>query len=648
MKLTQQNYKQQRGNIDWARFPKQLLGEPKTLVDDCADNGWKDVLPEEQEIIDRFFTFANKLISKDTTLVKGTSTYKGDDIDPSKIDFKPGDKESAERWAASPARKAIEKAASKAARSSKPVSKAPVKKAAAPKEAASKPKPAPVELPPAKQVDHIPTGTVFIKRYVSLHSKVKSREQVLALAHGLNKAITEQRITRLHPAIKEIERMQEELVKMCNTMGAQAKIEIAEPSLSHYRDIARGEEVRASVRLLKQFIQVSGKAPDKKKAELLGRKLAVAYETIPHTDNYRADLAKAARCMADYVDGKHKTILTPEAQLHGIGSIAMGGMNGLGSLTTGENALLHVLAQSGIKNLTLPSLNRAFKGCAAPGLCVDLAKIIIRREKITSIDGLRAHFQAGRKGTRQGISGVGRITEADVLEVRLSGVGEGAGIGNAEAAGRNHDLPHRTITPPVANGQKPRPAMAVAAKPATQSSSGRTISARDLARMHFKTIGYHGKYKSVIGDPAVGFKMMVYGKPFQGKSSMVIELCKELATLGRGNIAYLALEEGISMSMQKKIVDRGAANVSGLDFIDYLPDSFTGYGFVVIDSVSDRGMSREKLRELFLKNPGVCFISIFHATKDGDARGGLDFAHDMDIILEVDKHEPIVKKNRFL
>jgi len=175
--------------------------------------------------------------------------------------------------------------------------------------------------------------------------------------------------------------------------------------------------------------------------------------------------------------------------------------------------------------------------------------------------------------------------------------------------------------------------------PTISGESSQTVTARDLAKMRFKTIGYNGRFKDVVGDPALGFHMMVYGKPFQGKSSFVIE---------KGRIAYLALEEGISASMQKKVVDRGAANVDGLDFLGTMPTSFSGYGFIVIDSVSDRSIKRETLRELFLQNPQTCFICIFHATKEGTARGGLDYSHDMDIILKIERHAASVEKNRFL
>jgi len=62
----------------------------------------------------------------------------------------------------------------------------------------------------------------------------------------------------------------------------------------------------------------------------------------------------------------------------------------------------------------------------------------------------------------------------------------------------------------------------------------------------------------------------------------------------------------------------------------------------------DRSISREQLREMFLNHPQTCFICIFHATKAGSARGGLDYSHDMDIIVKIENLKPVVEKNRFL
>jgi hypothetical protein len=76
------------------------------------------------------------------------------------------------------------------------------------------------------------------------------------------------------------------------------------------------------------------------------------------------------------------------------------------------------------------------------------------------------------------------------------------------------------------------------------------------------------------------------------------------------------------------------------------PSPLQGYSFVVLDSVSDRSIKRDKLRKMFLDNPDTSFICIFRSTKDGDARGGLNYSHDMDI--KIKNHKPIIEKNRFL
>ncbi len=495
------------------------------------------------------------------------------------------------------------------------------------------------DLPEPKQVVAIPTSTAFIKRYVALHSKVKTRDQIVSLIHGLQKAITEQRIKTGNPALREIEKMQAELLQLATTMGESAKIEIDAPSLAHYKQIAQGEEVRTSVRLLKAFISMTGKAYDKAKAAALHKKMEKALETIPKEDAYLSQLSTAAKALAAYVDGKDKTITIPSAVLHGLGGIATGrGMAGLGIAPgSGEGAIIRLLREEGLKNLSECTLRKAFRKTVAPSLCLEIARNLIRRGELT-MAVLNNQVSKKKSISLEGIDGdddahSSRISDLDILEMRLaqkrSSANAVGGLGAVDV------------------GQPSQPMQPIRQKPQI-ALPAETVSARDLAKMRFKTIGYNGRFKDVVGDPAVGFHMMVYGKPFQGKSSFVIELCKDLAQLRRGRIAYLALEEGISASMQKKVIDRGADNADGLDFLGVMPASFSGFSFVVIDSVSDRSMKRETLRELFLQNPQTCFICIFHATKEGTARGGLDYSHDMDIIIKIEAHTSFVEKNRFL
>jgi hypothetical protein len=618
MQLSQSNYLQYRDRIDWPRMPAALADKPKAVTDNAAAKGWAEMGEQTKKAVAQFFKLCNLLIAKDGTLLQaGQDEVSADPPQPTKRQRRPA--------AITP----LVKPKRTAAKRSKPGKEA--------HEILTK---LPAGIPRAKEVPVIATHTSFIKRYLAMHDKIKTRDQVVSLLHGLQKAFTEQRIKKNNPALREIQKMQSELIALCGKMDDRVRIEITEPYLSHYREIADGEEVRTSVKLLKQFIQINGKAPDKAKTERLGKKMAAAFDTIPREDIYRPELSAGAKAIAAYVNGTTKTVGIPASSLHGLSGLAGTGSASALGRTDGSNPVIDLLREARIKDLTEASLERAFSKTAAPGLCLELAKLMIRQGKLnmavlrgqevkpflprrTELAGMHLEDEHSAQG----------ISQTELLDLRLAGAGHPmtAGLGS------------------VVESRTPGFTRAIPKPPAMHQDQGmEKVSARDLAKLRFKTIGYHGRFKHVVGDPAIGFHMMVYGKPFQGKSSFVIELCKDLAALGKGRIAYLALEEGISASMQKKVVDRGAANVDGLDFLGAMPASFAGYSFVVIDSVSDRSMKREALRELFLHNPQTCFICIFHATKEGSARGGLDYSHDMDIILKIENHKPVVEKNRFL
>jgi hypothetical protein len=608
MNITTANYFTSVQSLDWNAVPASLKKMHDTLIPEVSENDWKEYSSDAdiKRTVDKYFGYITKYMPAS-----------------SRAPVKPA----------------------------KPVSLPKPKKPSAAKVPTPKIKPVvltPVELPEPKQVVHITTATAFIKRYAALHGKVKTREQILSLTHGFQKAITEQRIRKDSPVLKEVERMQRELLTLLSSMTGNVKIEIDAAFLAHCRQIAQGEEVRTSVKLIKSFITMSGKAYDKVKASTLLKKMETAVGKIPAEDPYRSQLIAAMETLGRYCKGTHTTVGIPPAFLYGLGTVAtVGYADGLGYVGSGDGsgAVIRLLRAEGVKDLSERTLKKAVRGTAAPGLCLELARMLIQRGDLSMAVLNTPPVKTSYREKGMGLAGIdeynsgvsfGGISGLDVLEMQLD---RSALSGSSVAPGNKL----QAAKPATLNAQRP-------ARPVqhSESASPDTISAKDLAKMTFQTIGYNGRFRNVVGDPEVGFRMMVFGKPFQGKSSFVIELCKDLAALKIGKITYLALEEGISMSMQKKVIDRGAANVEGLEFKGAIPASFDGYSFVVIDSVSDRGISREKLREMFLHNPDTCFICIFHATKTGAARGGLDFAHDMDIIIRIEEHQPFVEKNRFL
>lgn len=160
------------------------------------------------------------------------------------------------------------------------------------------------------------------------------------------------------------------------------------------------------------------------------------------------------------------------------------------------------------------------------------------------------------------------------------------------------------------------------------------ISSSELAGMDFETIGLKGKYRELIGDPSVGFSAMVFGLPKSGKSTLCIDFAKYLAE-NHGKVLYVAIEEGFGYTLKEKFERLGAMHPN-LIIAEKIPDDLSPYQFVFIDSVSKARLTSHDLTKLRKENPKTAFVFIFHTTKEGNFRGQQDFAHDVDVIIEVE------------
>jgi hypothetical protein len=159
------------------------------------------------------------------------------------------------------------------------------------------------------------------------------------------------------------------------------------------------------------------------------------------------------------------------------------------------------------------------------------------------------------------------------------------------------------------------------------------IPTAELAGMEFETIGLQGKYHDLIGDPCVGFSAMVFGLPKSGKSTLCIDFAKYLAE-HHGKVLYCAIEEKFGYTLKEK-VERLKAVHPKLYVAEEIPENFSDFNFVFIDSVSRANLTIEDLNRLRSDYPRVAFIFIFHTTKNGQFRGQNQFAHDVDVIIEV-------------
>jgi hypothetical protein len=171
------------------------------------------------------------------------------------------------------------------------------------------------------------------------------------------------------------------------------------------------------------------------------------------------------------------------------------------------------------------------------------------------------------------------------------------------------------------------------------------MNSMDFANMQFETIGLKGKWFDLIGDPSSNFTAMVFGKPKMGKSYLCIDFAGYLAR-NHGKVLYVAKEEGLDMTLQKKLNDKDVAHPN-LFVSSILPENLSGYDFIFLDSVNKLGLTPEDLSRLKALNPAKSFIFIFQTTKMGAFRGANTFQHDVDVVIEVPDKGKAVQMGRF-
>lgn len=171
------------------------------------------------------------------------------------------------------------------------------------------------------------------------------------------------------------------------------------------------------------------------------------------------------------------------------------------------------------------------------------------------------------------------------------------------------------------------------------------MSSTDFTNLQFNALGFTGKWLDFIGDPAPGFTAMVFGMPKMGKSYLCVDFAGYLAR-NHGKVLYVAKEEKLDATLQKKLKDKDVAN-ENLFVADALPKDLSPYEFIFLDSVNKLGLTPKDLDALKASNKGKSFIYIFQATKGGKFKGNNEFQHDVDVVIEVPEQGKAVQFGRF-
>ena len=180
------------------------------------------------------------------------------------------------------------------------------------------------DVPGVIMVERMPEELRFIKRYVNLNGKTKTKEEVLRFINSLQKAIVEKRIRRTSPYADQVKYIQEKLIDVYNTMKAKITLELKPETYEALKKLTGTEIVMASIGFIKRYISMNGKPGMKEKAKQLLQQINRAYEKgrITGNDPYILEIHEIKKNLKAFsTDKGAKALEIEQAALNGLEGI---------------------------------------------------------------------------------------------------------------------------------------------------------------------------------------------------------------------------------------------------------------------------------------------------------------------------------------
>lgn len=200
-----------------------------------------------------------------------------------------------------------------------PADVSPVKESRTARKKTSAPEPVQPTL-----VERIPEDLRFIKRFVNLNGKTKTKDEILRFLNALQKSILEKRIRKTSPYADQIRLVQDKLLSLYNTMGAKTKIELKPDTYDALKELTATEKVMPSVNFIKRYISMNGKSGMKEKAKQLLTQInrAIDKGKIPYNDPYTVEIADLKQNLKTFITDKSaKALEIEKATLNGLEGI---------------------------------------------------------------------------------------------------------------------------------------------------------------------------------------------------------------------------------------------------------------------------------------------------------------------------------------
>ena len=155
----------------------------------------------------------------------------------------------------------------------------------------------------------------------------------------------------------------------------------------------------------------------------------------------------------------------------------------------------------------------------------------------------------------------------------------------------------------------------------------------------WKLYNFTDPWRKVFGEVTKPFSALMFGHPKSYKSTFIAMFADYFAK-NFGKVLYVASEEFDSPTLQARLK---RLNITGDNIFiskdtkdipdDLIPD------LIIIDTINKAGIKNVDMIELKKKYPNTSFIFIAQITKDGDFRGEMATAHDVDIVIEMKNGE---------
>lgn len=183
----------------------------------------------------------------------------------------------------------------------------------------------------------------------------------------------------------------------------------------------------------------------------------------------------------------------------------------------------------------------------------------------------------------------------------------------------------------------------------------KALNVEQILRIKHDVVDLPGIWKDVTGPICRHGVVFVWGNSGNGKTSVVLDLCRQLAEYGK--VLYCPLEEGDSMSFQEALMRAGMAGCgnrfkvlikTNVEELDVALSRQRSPEFVVIDSLQYIQMSYKRYLEFKKKHDNKLLIFVSHADgKQAAGRAARSVMYDADLKIWVEGYTAF-SKGRFI